>query len=58
MKAVVAILGLDSHWRGSVLVARLLRERGLRLTPQRRAVVAALSEFEGHVSAAVERILG
>ncbi|OGN80900.1 MAG: hypothetical protein A2X23_06590 [Chloroflexi bacterium GWC2_73_18] len=43
-------------WRD---VARLLRERGLRLTPQRRAVVVALSEFEGHVSAArlVERCL-
>ncbi|MDA8201901.1 MAG: transcriptional repressor [Chloroflexi bacterium] len=38
-------------------VAALLRRRNLRLTPQRRAVVAALSEFEGHVTAAqlVER---
>jgi Fur family transcriptional regulator, ferric uptake regulator len=38
-------------------VAALLRRRHLRLTPQRRAVVAALSEFEGHVTAAqlVER---
>ena len=31
MKAVVAILGLDSHWRGSVLVARLLREQGVEV---------------------------
>ncbi len=38
-------------------VAALLRRRNLRLTPQRRAVVAALAEFEGHVTAAqlVER---
>lgn len=32
-------------------VAALLRRRHLRLTPQRRAVVAALSEFDGHVTA-------
>ena len=40
-------------------VASLLRRRHLRLTPQRRAVVAALAEFEGHVTAAqlVERCL-
>ncbi len=31
MKALVAILGLDSHWRGSVMVARLLREAGLEV---------------------------
>jgi len=31
VKAVVAILGLDSHWRGSVLVARLLREQGVEV---------------------------
>ncbi len=31
MKAVVAILGLDSHWRGAVLVARLLREQGVEV---------------------------
>lgn len=28
MKAIVAILGLDSHWRGSVVVARALRDAG------------------------------
>ncbi len=40
-------------------VAAQLRGRHLRLTPQRRAVVAALAEFEGHVTAAqiVERCL-
>ena len=40
-------------------VAALLRRRHLRLTPQRRAVVAALAEVEGHVTAAqlVERCL-
>jgi Fur family ferric uptake transcriptional regulator len=40
-------------------VADLLRRRHHRLTPQRRAVVAALAEFEGHVTAAqlVERCL-
>jgi len=31
MKALVAILGLDSHWRGSVMVARVLREVGLEV---------------------------
>ena len=40
-------------------VAALLRRRHLRLTPQRRVVVGALAEFEGHVTAAqlVERCL-
>ncbi len=40
-------------------VAAALRRRHLRLTPQRRAVVAALGEFQGHVTAAqlVERCL-
>ena len=28
MKAIVAILGLDSHWRGAIAVVRTLRERG------------------------------
>lgn len=28
MKALVAILGLDSHWRGAVMVAQLLRDSG------------------------------
>jgi len=28
VKAIVAILGLDSHWRGAVAVARALRELG------------------------------
>jgi methylmalonyl-CoA mutase C-terminal domain/subunit len=28
MKALVAILGLDSHWRGAVAVVRTLRELG------------------------------
>lgn len=28
MKAIVAILGLDSHWRGAVAVVRVLRELG------------------------------
>lgn len=28
MKAVVAILGLDSHWRGAIAVVRALREQG------------------------------
>jgi Fur family transcriptional regulator, ferric uptake regulator len=38
-------------------VDRLLRERGLRWTPQRRAVIEVLSEADGHVTAAelVER---
>ena len=31
MKALVAILGLDSHWRGSVMVARVLRDAGLEV---------------------------
>ncbi|MGH7322621.1 MAG: cobalamin B12-binding domain-containing protein [Candidatus Rokuibacteriota bacterium] len=31
MKALVAILGLDSHWRGAVLVARVLRDAGLEV---------------------------
>ncbi len=31
VKAVVAILGLDSHWRGAVMVARVLREAGLEV---------------------------
>jgi methylmalonyl-CoA mutase, C-terminal domain len=31
MKALVAILGLDSHWRGSVMVARVLREMGVEV---------------------------
>ncbi|MGH7325933.1 MAG: cobalamin B12-binding domain-containing protein [Candidatus Rokuibacteriota bacterium] len=31
MKALVAILGLDSHWRGSVMVARILRDAGLEI---------------------------
>lgn len=31
MKALVAILGLDSHWRGSVMVARVLREAGVEV---------------------------
>lgn len=41
-------------WRD---VAALLRQHRHRLTPQRRAVVEALAEFDGHVSAAqlVER---
>ncbi len=40
-------------------VAEQLRRRHLRLTPQRRAVVAALADFEGHVTASqlVERCL-
>jgi methylmalonyl-CoA mutase, C-terminal domain len=28
VKAIVAILGLDSHWRGAVAVVRTLRELG------------------------------
>jgi methylmalonyl-CoA mutase, C-terminal domain len=28
VKAIVAILGLDSHWRGAVAVVRVLRELG------------------------------
>ena len=28
VKALVAILGLDSHWRGAVAVVRALREQG------------------------------
>jgi methylmalonyl-CoA mutase C-terminal domain/subunit len=28
LKALVAILGLDSHWRGAVAVVHALRERG------------------------------
>lgn len=31
MKAIVAILGLDSHWRGAVVVARVLRELGIEV---------------------------
>lgn len=31
MKALVAILGLDSHWRGSVMVARVLKDAGLEV---------------------------
>jgi methylmalonyl-CoA mutase C-terminal domain/subunit len=31
MKALVAILGLDSHWRGSVMVARVLRDAGVEV---------------------------
>ena len=31
MKALVAILGLDSHWRGSVMVARVLTGAGLEV---------------------------
>lgn len=49
-----ATAGLPGRWAG--LDARL-RARGLRWTPQRRTVVAALAETDGHVSAArlVER---
>ncbi len=40
-------------------VAALLREHHHRLTPQRRTVVAALAEFEGHVTTSrlIERCL-
>jgi len=40
-------------------VAALLREHRHRLTPQRRTVVAALAEFEGHVTTSklIERCL-
>ncbi len=40
-------------------VAMLLREHRHRLTPQRRTVVAALSEFDGHVTTSklIERCL-
>jgi len=31
VKALVAILGLDSHWRGAVAVARTLRELGVEV---------------------------
>jgi methylmalonyl-CoA mutase C-terminal domain/subunit len=31
MKAIVAILGLDSHWRGAIAVVRALRERGVEV---------------------------
>jgi methylmalonyl-CoA mutase C-terminal domain/subunit len=31
MKAIVAILGLDSHWRGAIAVVRTLRERGVEV---------------------------
>lgn len=31
MKAIVAILGLDSHWRGAVMVSRVLREAGVEV---------------------------
>ena len=43
-------------WRD---VAALLRQHKHRLTPQRRAVVEALAEFEGHVTATqlIERCL-
>ncbi len=45
----------DSRAWGSV--RQLLRDRGLRWTPQRRALVAVLAETEGHVTGAdlVER---
>ena len=33
-------------------VLELLRRRGLRMTPQRRAIVAAIMEAEGHISPA------
>ena len=31
MRAIVAILGLDSHWRGAVAVARMLRGLGVEV---------------------------
>jgi methylmalonyl-CoA mutase C-terminal domain/subunit len=31
VKAIVAILGLDSHWRGAVMVSRVLREAGIEV---------------------------
>jgi methylmalonyl-CoA mutase C-terminal domain/subunit len=31
MKALVAILGLDSHWRGAVAVVHTLREQGVEV---------------------------
>lgn len=46
MKALVAILGLDSHWRGAVIVARALREAGLD-------VVFLGNQFPDQLAAAV-----
>jgi methylmalonyl-CoA mutase C-terminal domain/subunit len=46
MKTLVAILGLDSHWRGAVMVARVLREAGVEVVylgnqfPEQLAAVA------------------
>jgi len=44
MKALVAILGLDSHWRGSVMVARVLKNAGLE-------VVYLGNQFPEHLAA-------
>jgi methylmalonyl-CoA mutase, C-terminal domain len=61
VKALVAILGLDSHWRGAVAVARAMREAGVEVVylgnqfPEELAAAAAqedprliaLSSFSG-----------
>ena len=71
MKAVVAILGLDSHWRGSVLVARLLREQGVEVvylgnqfpeelvatTLQEDAQLVALSSLSGSHGSLVPEVM-
>lgn len=55
MKALVAILGLDSHWRGSVMVARVLRDAGVEVVylgnqfPE-QLVAAAVQEDPGLIA--------
>lgn len=55
MKAIVAILGLDSHWRGAVVVARVLREAGVEVLYMGNqfpaGIVAAALEEDPHLVA-------
>ena len=61
MKAVVALLGLDSHWRGAVVVARALRDAGAEvvyLGNQFPAALAAMALQEDARLLAVSSLSG
>lgn len=42
--------GVPNHATSPEAVLELLRSRGLRMTPQRRAIVAEIMASEGHIS--------
>ena len=50
LTATIAHVGQTADQASNVDVISALRERGLRMTPQRRAIVAEIMRTQGHIS--------